>query len=253
MPLGNPTEPQFVPPSFYQPPRRSSHGWVFSLLLIGFGVLTLGGIVCVAGVWYVTANIDRWLVGLGREAIVAMIDDSEIPAQEKNEVIAQIDRVVTAYKERKIDRADLERVLSELEQSPALTLISLYGIDEEYLAGSELPADELEQGRRTFERVLRGVYEGKIEEDDLYAALPGQKSIDMDIKDEADLGKLREAITLASNEQRGPFADDDLRESLARLKVMADNVRIPDEPFQLDIGDEFKKAVDKALAGKNIP
>jgi hypothetical protein len=32
--------------------------------------------------------------------------------------------------------------------------------------------------------------------------------------------------------------------------VMADNARIPDEPFQLDIGDEVKKLVDKLLDSK---
>jgi hypothetical protein len=31
---------------------------------------------------------------------------------------------------------------------------------------------------------------------------------------------------------------------------MADNAGIPNEPFQLDIGDEVKKLVDRALAGK---
>jgi hypothetical protein len=45
-------------------------------------------------------------------------------------------------------------------------------------------------------------------------------------------------------------SDDDLRELVTKLKVMADNAQFPNEPFQLDIGDEVKKLVDRALEGK---
>lgn len=249
MSYGYTSEPQFPTP-FQQPPRRSGHTWLISLLCIGVGVLILGGAVCVAGVWYVTANVDRWLVGLGREAIVAMIDDSEIPAEEKTEVIAQVDRIVNAYKERKIDQTDLERVLTELEKSPALIVIGLYGIDEAYLAGAELEDEEIAQGRRTFERVLRGVYEGKIKEDTLFAALPGAAAFPMQAEDAENLDKFGAEVTLASLAAGDDIAADDLREALAKLKNVADNAGIPDEPFQLDIGDEVKKLVDIALAGK---
>src|SRR5215207_6173652 len=105
MSAGLPNEqlPQFDP-NTYRPaptaPRRSGVGkWVLGILLVFFGMFMLGGILCVAGVYYVATNIDKWVVGLGREAIVAMINESEISATEKTEVIGQVDRVVTAYKE----------------------------------------------------------------------------------------------------------------------------------------------------------
>jgi hypothetical protein len=139
MSVGFPSNPQFAP-QFPQnpPPRKSGFTWLISLLLVFVGMMFLGGVLLVGGIWYVTANLDRWLVGFGREAIVAMIQESEIPAQEKTEVIEQIDRVVTAYKERKINQDDLNRVLTELQESPALTVVSLYGIDDDYLTTSRL-------------------------------------------------------------------------------------------------------------------
>jgi hypothetical protein len=197
-------------------------------------MLMLGGTVCALGVWYVASNIDRWVVGLGREAIVSVINESEIPQSEKTEVITQVDRVVNAYKERKINQADLERVFTELQDSSALKALTLWGIEDEYLTGTNLTADEIEQGHRTFQRAIRGVYEGKISDDAFYAALPD---------DEGD-------VRLASTNATENSTDDDVRETLAKLKVMVHNAGIPDEPFQFDIGDEVKKVVDRALAGK---
>ena len=246
MSVGFPSNPQFAPQfPQNQPPRKSGFPWLISLLLVFVGLMFLGGVLLVGGIWYVTANVDRWLVGFGREAIVAMIQESEIPAQEKTEVIEQIDRVVTAYKERKINQDDLNRVLTELQESPALMVVSLYGIDEDYLVDSGLSEAEIVQGRRVFQRVIRGVYEKKIDEDAFYAALPEER--DIAEGDQKNGAVVRPASTTSPEE----ISTDDLREAIAKLKVMADNAQIPDEPFQLDIGDEFKKAVDKALAGKN--
>lgn len=255
MSTGMPTEPLFNPNPVRQPqpaaPRRSKAGsWLLGLLLVFLGFLFLGGIVVVGGVYYVATNFDRWLVGLGREAIVAMINESEIPAAEKTEVVAQVDRVVTAYKERKINQADLQKALHELGEAPAMKVLVLYGLDEAYLTGSELSDDEIASGRRSFERALRGVYEGKVTHEELYAVLP----LDADDRFEAAKNSASENagedITLVSNSEPKAATDDDIRESLVKLKLLVDNAEIPDEPFQLDIGDEVKKIVDRLLDGK---
>jgi hypothetical protein len=217
------------------PPRRSGPNWLLAFILIGLGFVTLGGVVCIGGAWYLATNIERWVVGLGREAIVAAINDSELPQEEKAELIVQVDRVVTAYKEHKINQADLQRVFEELKDSPPVKALALYGIEDEYLAGTELKPAEVEQGRRTFQRAVRGIYEGKISEDDFFAALPDEDN---------------DQIRPAANKPADDSYDDDLRLSLARLKVIADNAGIPDEPFELRLSQEVKKIVDKALDRK---
>jgi hypothetical protein len=235
MSAGYPTPSPFSQDSFNQPPRKSGASWLISLLLIGLGIVFLGGVVCIAGVCYVASNIDKWVVSFGREAIVAAIEDSELPQSEKDEITTQIDRLVDAYKSRKINQADLERVFNELDETPAFKALTLYGIENDYLQDTGLTAAEVEQGRRAFQRALRGVYEGKIPEDNFFNALPDDAGDD---------------VRLASNPSAEKMADDDLRLALAKLKLMADNARIPDEAFELDIGDEVKKIVDKALQGK---
>lgn len=234
-----------------QPPRRSSGmSWLLGLVLILFGFLTLGGVVCVAGVWYVASNVEGWIVSLGREAIVAGINESDLPQAEKAEVIAQVDRVATAYKEKKINQQDLEKFMTELQDAPAMQALALYGVDEAYLGESNLPEAELAAGRRTFQRAMRGVLEGKISKDTLLAAFPDEEP-QMNIELAGDNGKLKpEDINLVGNNSSDEVNDDDLREMLAKLKVTVDNAGIPDEDYQPDIGDEVKKLVDRLLEGK---
>ncbi len=231
-------------------PRSKASRWFLGLLLVGLGFLFFGGIVVVGGVCYVASNLDRWLVGLGREAIVAMINESEIPAEEKTEVITQVDRVVTAYKERKINQADLEKALTELGDAPVMKVLSLYGLDDLFLTGNGLTEDEVAAGRRSFERTLRGVYDGKLTEEELYVVLPLDADDRFDTTQNTASENAGENITLVTNSKPQTATDDDIRESLVKLKLLADNAGIPDEPFHLDIGDEVKKIVDRLLAGK---
>jgi hypothetical protein len=236
-------------------PASNGGRWFLGLMLVVLGFLFLGGLVVVGGVCYVASNFDRWLVGLGREAIVAMINDSEIPVAEKSDVIFQVDRIVNAYKQRKINAADLEKALSELGEAPALRVLALYGLEDIYLTSSGLTDDEIAAGRHAYERALRGVYEDKITSEDLYAVLgmDAEDRLDADRRDAApnavseDQG---ETITLVSDSRAKALTDEEVRHSLARLKRLADEAGIPDEPFHLDISDEVKKIVDHLLAGK---
>lgn len=248
--LPNEQQAQFDPNN-YRPaskPRRSSVGkWVLGILLVLFGMFTLGGILCVAGVYYVATNIDKWVVGIGREAIVAMINEASISATEKTEVIGQVDRVVTAYKERKINQADLEKALTELNETPAFKVLSLVGLDDQFLTSSSLSEEQIAAGRRSYQRALRGVYEGKFTEEELYAVLPIEADENDDDKTANQGG---ENIRLVNNQGPKVAGDDEIRESLVKLKLMADNAGIPNESFQLDIGDEVKRVVDRLLEGK---
>jgi hypothetical protein len=233
MSVGYPSQSPFPPSPYDQPPRKSGSNWLVSLLLVGVGVLLIGGAVVVGGVYYIASNLEGWVVGLGREAIVAMVEESELPADEKKEVITQVDRLVTAYKEKKIDQSDLERFLTQLDESPAITALGLYGIEEDYLDGSVLSDAEMEQGRRTFQRVLRGVYEGKISDEAFFNVL----------------GELEDPVRPAST-NAAEANEDEMKLMLVKLKALADNEAIPDEPFQLKISGEVKKLVDQALEGK---
>ncbi|HEY2411340.1 MAG TPA: hypothetical protein VGI40_03810 [Pirellulaceae bacterium] len=95
--------------------------------------------------------------------------------------------------------------------------------------------------------MLRGVYEGKFTQEELYAVLPLDAEEIFDGSNDPAPDTAGANIILVANSEPKSANDDDLRESLVKFKLLAG---IPDEPFQLDIGDEVKKIVDRLLDGK---
>jgi hypothetical protein len=181
-----------------------------------------------------------------REFIVATINGSEIPAGEKVEVVAQIDRVVDAYKQGRIKSEDLEPMMKKIEKSPAFLLIEAWGLEKTYLDPAGLPDEEKAAGRRTIERAFRGLCEQKITPQQFSGVVPQQQ-----FQSQAEV-KIDNGKTVVK-QSRGPgnqLTDEEVRQLLADLKKLADDASIPDEPFAIDIGDEVKKLVDEVLAGK---
>jgi hypothetical protein len=247
------------PPFYQEPQKQSGSGCGWGLLIGCGGIVLVSVLACAGGVWYVQQNFDKWIVGLVREGIVAVIEGSEIPAGEKTEVVAQVDRVVDAYKARQINQQDMERLMEQLQESPVFMLMSLWGMEKHYLDPSGLADEEKAAGRRAFERALRAVYEKKIEASDLQDALPDQfdedGAMNADNADAPDGGDAADAVPTGELEmsQPKPVTDEDVRKMIADVKKLADDAGIPDEPFTIDIGDEVKKVVDEALAGKGVP
>jgi hypothetical protein len=255
-----PGYPQQQPPPFYQEPAKpSGSGCGWGILIGCGGIVLISVLACAGGVWYVQQNFDKWIVGTAREVIVSAIQGSEIPAGEKTEVITQVDRVVDAYKARQINLQDMERLMEQLQQSPVFMLIGVWGMEKQYLDPSGLSDEEKQAGRRTFERALRGVYEKKLTPEDIQDLLPDQFA-DVDVEmnaDNADAPDGGDAVDAmppgGPNFDPKPVTDEDVRKMIADVKKLADDTGIPDEPFAIDIGDEVKKVVDQALAGKGAP
>lgn len=247
---GQPAYPQQPYPQQPYPPAPapsggSGCGW--GALLGCLGAMVVLALLCGGGVWWTTRNFDRVVAMAAREFIVAMVNDSELPAQEKTEVIAQVDRVVNAFKARKISQEELQKIVEELQKSPVFTAIGAWGLDKIYIEPSGLSADEKEQGRRTVERAMRGLFEKKINEVDFQESLPRME--EQAAMNQPPGGPPR----IRPPPRNDPISDEEVREMLTDLKKLADDAAIPDEPFQIDVGDEVKKVVDKALEGKNVP
>ena len=242
--------PQQQLPQFREEPK-SGCGCGLPILLGCLGVVVVCLIACGGGIWYVANNADKWAVGWGREAVVAMIGEAQIPDQEKTEVIAQVDRVVGAYQARQITLQDLQRIMEELQQSPIFNMIAMWGIEKTHLDPSGLSDEEKQQGRRTIERALRGVYEKKITQDQLDGVLPAAAGTDSATEVKVQNGK--PVVISKTTPPATRLTDEEVRQLLTDLKQLADDAEIPDEPLQIDIGDEVKKAVDAALQGKGGP
>jgi hypothetical protein len=225
-----PFGPQTAAPQYAeQRPAPSSGKFWLGLLMIGGGIALLCSVLVVAAVWYAVASLEGMLVGLGREAMVAMVQESSIPAGEQQEVIAQIDRVVAAHKVGEIDQADLDALLTKLDDSPVMVYIAMYGGDDYYIEQLQLaPADE-DRVRAAYRRALYAVSYCNADEDEFFMALPDDELFDQQLADNPDEAK---ALLMASVEK---FHD------------LADKANVPVVPPAIDIGDEAKKLVDEML------
>jgi hypothetical protein len=105
---GFPQQTGFPQQPYGPPPQQSSGGCGWGILLGCGGVLLISILLCGGGMWWASQNVER-LIAMGvRQVIVALVNDSDLPEQEKQEVITQIDRVVDAFAEKKITAEELE-------------------------------------------------------------------------------------------------------------------------------------------------
>lgn len=229
-------QPQFAPPAYPPPPppRSSGSGCWLGIALGCLGIVVVSIVLCAGGVWWAKNNAGKLVANIARQAIVAGIEASELDAQEKKEVTAQIDRVVNAYASGKLTNDELQKLMQELEDSPVLMLIQIFGIEKTYLEPSGLTAEEKQAGKRTIQRVFRGIFDKKIEANQMQELMP------QSMKDRMQGDKSGGAKP----------TDDELKEYLAKLKKLADDAEIPDEDFKIDVSDELKKDIDKVLVGK---
>jgi hypothetical protein len=229
-----PTHSETFSAEVVEPPQRTAAKTCLIGCLIMF---VLAICVCGGFAWYIYANLGKikaLMSDAAREAIVSGIRQSELNEEEKDAIIAQVDRVVEQYKTGEITTEQLGRVMGELSQSPLMGVIMIYSIEAKYIQPSGLTDEEKQQSRRTMQRVLRAVLEEKVQQEELEDAL------DYVMDRRAD----------GSRDFKDSVSDGDLRAFLAKLKDHADGAEIPDEPFEVRISDEFRQAVDRALEEK---
>jgi len=179
----------------------------------------------------VVSNVKSIASDVAREMIVSVVDESELDEEEKQAIVAQVDRVVDKYKSGEISTEDLGRIMEELAESPLIGVIMVYSIEAKYVVPSGLSDEEKEQARVTLQRVLRGVYEEKIDPSEIE---PLMEHMTNEMPDGTQ--QMKESVT-----------DQELRDFLAECKKKADEAEVPDEPFEVKISEEFRRAVDSAL------
>lgn len=212
-----------------EPPRRTS--WLPACLIGCLAISVICVVICGGLFYYVAKNAGKF----ARTATVRAVEASELSDEDKQAVIAQVDRVVEAYEAGEIGLGQVKTIFEELRKSPLFGLVIVEAADAKYISPSGLTDEEKDAGRRTLQRVARGVADGLIDHDDLNPAL--------------------DYISVERSQHRREFknkvSDDELREFLAECKRQADLAEIPDEPYDVDIGAEFKRAVDKALGAND--
>lgn len=227
--------PPFKPAGFPDetPPRpASNNGCLWGCLFVGLLALLLLIASCVGGFFYLKYKGKELITNIARQGIVAGIEGSELTKEDNQQVIAEVDRVVDAYKEGKIDEEDLTNILEEVQTSPLIPLFVCYGVEKQYLDKSGLTPEEKTDARKQLQRLIRGGMDKKISQSDI----------------ETLMQPLQQTGPNGEKQMKPTLTDAEIKTFIAGAKKLADDAMVPDEEFQVDIGDEVKRIVDAGLA-----
>jgi hypothetical protein len=97
--------------------------------------------------------------------------ESQLPAQEQQEVMVQVERLATAFREKKITLEEVGVVAQKLADSPLMSLIGASMIEQQYLAKSGLSDEEKAEDSQILQRFIRGSIDGDITEERMDAAM----------------------------------------------------------------------------------
>ncbi len=213
------------------PPVEAKNIWVPACLVGCLLMCVVGGLLCAGTVWYVYSNAKRIASNLARDAIVGTVEQSDLDQEEKQAIIAQVDRVVDQYQAGEISTEDLGRIMEELAESPLMGAILIRSVELKYIEPSGLGESEKEDARLTLQRVLRGLYEKQLTTDDLEPAMDHVSYRD----------------SQGNRQLKNRISDDELRDFLTACQEQADAAEIPDEPYEVQISQEIQRAIDRAL------
>jgi hypothetical protein len=200
-------------------------GCLIALVVLGILAVVLGVVVYL--------NWRNWYASMMSAVGTQLVESSDLPEQEKREVLEQVNRVAKEFRSGQISGPQLGILMQNLVRSPVITAMMASVVDQKYLQGSGLSDDEKAAGRQSVRRLVRGMVDGKI----------AQASTDSIMQHIATRGAPNEPWTL-----KPTVTDGELREFLAAAKTEADKAEIPAEPAEFDPSDELKKVIDATLS-----
>jgi len=182
---------------------------------------------------YVANNYQTWLAHGLAAGMHALIDNSDLPPQEKYEITEIIDQVKDGYLAGEISLAELGLILESMGQCPAIPMGLVIQFEESYVVPSGLYGDEKAAAHLNLNRLARGIATGEV---------------DWEIIDEI-LAPISAPGKDGSQRLKAPaeVSDDEIRDVLTTVQAAVDEAGISPEAVAIDISDEFKNSVETAL------
>jgi hypothetical protein len=207
-----------------------NHSGIANALLIT--IIAILVIFVAAGV-YAVKNRQIWIAHGITAAMNAIINKSGLPPQEKSQVTEIIYQINQDYLSGEISAAELGLIFKGMAECPALTIGLVTQFEHSYVLPSGLNKVEKLTADKDLNRLAMGLSNGQI-------SWQISETILAEISDLGEDG---------NHHLRGPgeVSDEDIRAVLVAVKNAADEAGIPEIEAQVDISDEFKKSVEKAL------
>ncbi len=194
--------------------------------------LVIVGLIVGVSAWFVSTHWKGWTATGIKKVAEEGINQSDLPAAEKPEMIAEVEAFAADFESGKVSTKQFFAAIKGLSEGPLFPVGMVYAVDEGYVKPSGLSDEDKAAGTRALQRFARGLYESTLNMDD-YKAMA--KPIGYEEPD----GSFHLNPKTSVN-------DDMIRQTIANAKAKADEIGIPDEAFVIDLSDELKKKLDKA-------
>lgn len=198
------------------------------LMVVVVGVLT----------YVISQNWRDWSASFADSVLIpGALDATDLPEQEKQEIHVELRRPLEALKTGELKYDQIGDIVEAIVESPLLPTLALSVLDAQYFEKSNLPPEEIAEGRLALQRFARGVMDNKIGE-------PAIEKVLSHIADKQGKDwKFRE---------RENVSDDDLRALIATAAQEADAAGVPAQVRAVDPSDEVRRVIDAVMGPPNL-
>lgn len=189
----------------------------------------LAGMLLVGGGVFMAMNWRSILIMPLRHAMVQSVEQMQLPAEQKQGVIQEMERVFSSFRAGEITPDRMRRIASEVQDHPVFAIGVVHLFKTTVVQNSGLSEEEKSQARKHLVQLSRGLYEERIAWRDLSSLIE----------------------PLADAEQKDPTAGDrdaQIRQVMERVQQQVQVAGIPEEQFQVDMVAETRRLVDRLLA-----
>ena len=202
-------------------------GGILRILLIILGALFV--IVIGIGI-YIAMNWKGWTADFANMAVAEMIKETGLPQDQQNTILAEVDRLGDDFRNGRIGVEEIGRVAKAVGESPLIPLAGVQVARTKYIDNSDMTLQEKDKAVLALQRFARGVHEKKIPKEAVEDAIKP-------VSTRRDHG----GWDLKNDPTRM-----EIDQFIANVKAQADMAGIPEEPFDLNIAEELKKAIRSA-------
>jgi hypothetical protein len=212
-----------------RPPAARSAWWSCFIGCLAVAVVAML-LLAAVGIWMWRNWRDLAATG-ATEVVSQMIDTTDLPVEERQEMKVELRRLTDALREGRLSIEQLVGIVESVVHSPLLTLFVVSAFEKQYLEASGLSEEEKAEGRRALRRFVRGAVDRKISED----------------ASDAVLSHVAEKQPDGTWQLKQRVSDAELRAALAAAARAAEEAGIPEEPEAVDASAELKRIVDEAM------
>ena len=195
-------------------------------------IVVMVAILIGAGI-YIASNFKHWAAEGVTVAMTIVIRESALPDEEKSEIIDILDQLKKDFQSDDITLEELGLILQAIPNCPALTIGMMIQLEASYVKPSNLSDEEKLEANLTLNRFSQGLSGGTISWEEAHEVSEPLTDIDAEGKQ-----------TL---KEPGEITDEEIRQMLAAAKQAADTAGIPAVRIEIDISDEFQKAIEEAI------